>query len=105
LLTQSYKGDFQLRVGDWKYLDHMDSGGNSYNKGPLVKYALPENAPEATGQFYNLAVDPGETNNLFFTEKTKREEMQKLLKELTKKEGGRTAPLESRASGRLQPYK
>ncbi len=93
LLTQSYTGEFQLRVGDWKYLDHMGSGGNSYEKGTLMKYALPEREPEATGQLYNLAVDPGETNNLFFTERTKREEMQKLLKELIKKEGGRTAPL------------
>jgi arylsulfatase A len=93
LLTQSYRGEFQLREGDWKFLNHMGSGGNSYDKGELKKYALPENAPEATGQLYNLAVDPGETNNLFFTEMAKREEMQGLLKELTKKEGGRTAPL------------
>ena len=93
LLTQSYRGEFQLRVGDWKYLDHMGSGGNSYEKEPLAKYALKEQAPEATGQLYKLAEDPGETNNLFFTEKAKREEMQNLLKTLTRADGGRTAPL------------
>ena len=93
LLTQSYRGEFQLRVGDWKYLDHVGSGGNFYHKAPLSKYALPEKEPKATGQLYNLAVDPGETNNLFFSNTAKREEMRNLLKTLTKKEGGRTAPL------------
>ena len=40
MLTQSFRGEFQVRQGDWKYLDHMGSGGNNYNKGPLQKYAL-----------------------------------------------------------------
>ncbi|MEY3394704.1 MAG: hypothetical protein RL346_940 [Verrucomicrobiota bacterium] len=49
----------------------------------LTKYEIPDDS----------AANFSETNNLFFTERTKREEMQKLLKELIKKEGGRTAPL------------
>ena len=57
------------------------------------EYALPETAPEATGQFFNLADDPGETTNLFFTETAKRKELQALLKKLTPKENGRSAPL------------
>jgi arylsulfatase A len=27
---------------------------------------LPDNAPEAPGQLYNLETDPGETDNLYF---------------------------------------
>lgn len=32
----------------------------------LKSYALPEKAPEAPGQLYNLETDPGETTNLYF---------------------------------------
>jgi len=93
MLTQSFRAEFQLRQGNWKYLDHMGSGGNRYNQGILEKYALPETAPKATGQLFNLETDPGETTNLFFKEADKREELQRLLKELTPKMGGRSAPL------------
>ena len=91
LLTQSFRGEFQIRQGQWKYLDHTGSGGNSYAKDPMKKYALPESAPAATGQLYNLQTDPGETTNLFFTEDAKRKEIQKLLEHL--KSSGRSAPL------------
>ena len=90
LLTQSFRGEFQLRQGDWKFLDHQGSGGNGYDKGILQKYALKETEPDAPGQLYNLATDPGETTNLFVKESDKREEMQALLKKL--KESGRSAP-------------
>lgn len=90
MLTQSFRGEFQLRQGDWKYLDHMGSGGNDYGKGIMKAYALPELAPDATGQLYNLKSDPGETTNLFFKEEAKRKEMQQLLEHL--KSSGRSAP-------------
>ena len=70
------------------------AGGNDYAKGILHKYALPETAPEATGQLFDLAKDPGETKNLLFEEVGKRQELQALLARLTAKEGGRTAPVE-----------
>jgi arylsulfatase A-like enzyme len=89
LLTQSFAGEFQLRQGDWKYLDHKGSGGNQY-KGILEKYILPETEPEAPGQLYNLATDPGETTNLYFKEAAKRQQLQALLKNL--KTSGRSAP-------------
>lgn len=92
LLTQSFRGEYQLRRGSWKYLDHAGSGGNDYTRGPLAAYALPELAPEATGQLYDLATDPGETRNLFFEEPEGRAQMQALLAELTDPEGGRSAP-------------
>ena len=61
LLTQSFRGEFQIRKGDWKYLDHQGSGGNGYDKEPMKRFALADTAPEAPGQLYNLAIDPGET--------------------------------------------
>jgi len=90
LLTQSFRGEFQIRLGNWKYLDHQGSGGNGYKIGPLKKYRLVEDEPEAPGQLYNLTTDPGETKNLYFKEEAKRKEMQALLKKL--KESGRSAP-------------
>lgn len=91
LLTQSFRGEFQIRQGHWKYLDHKGSGGNDYQQQDLLKYALPETAIEASGQLYNLANDPGEKINLFFTEAEKRIELQELL--MHSKESGRSAPL------------
>ncbi|MCA9049230.1 MAG: sulfatase-like hydrolase/transferase, partial [Planctomycetaceae bacterium] len=90
LLTQSFRGEFQIRQGDWKYLDHRGSGGNSYDRPPLSQYALPEKTPDAPGQLYNLKHDPGETTNLYFTETAKREELRALLESL--KSSGRSAP-------------
>ena len=90
LLTQSFRGEFQIRLHNWKYLDHKGSGGNSYEKGILKKYALEETAPDAPGQLYNLTNDAGETTNLFFKEPDKRVQLQTLLNNL--KESGRSAP-------------
>ena len=90
LLTQSFRGEFQVRKGNWKYLDHKGSGGNSYESGMMKKYALPEKAPAATGQLYNLDTDPSEMTNLFFAETEKRKELQELLGYL--KSSGRSAP-------------
>ena len=97
LLTQSFRGEFQIRQGNWKYLDHMGSGGNNYDSKPLKKYALPETAVDASGQLFNLSDDPGETTNLFFTEADKRKELQDLLQEL--KSSGRSAPLNRQPLG------
>lgn len=52
MLTQSFRGEFQIRLGDWKFLDHMGSGGNGYEKGVMKAYAVPEAAPDAIGQLY-----------------------------------------------------
>lgn len=91
MLTQSFRGEFQIRQGNWKYLDHIGSGGNNYEKNKdLKKYMLPEKAEGALGQLYNLTNDPGETTNLFFKEAHKRKELQQLLEQL--KSSGRSAP-------------
>jgi hypothetical protein len=89
----SYLAPGQLTIAEmlWKYLDHMGSGGNNYSNGMLMEYALPETAPDATGQLFNLAEDPGETTNLFFAESARRKQMQALLKKLTSPKNGRSA--------------
>jgi len=98
LLTQSFRGEFQIRQGNWKYLDHKGSGGNNYYETVyLSKYILPENEPNADGQLYNLDADPGETTNLFFTEVEKRKELQELLQHL--KSSGRSAPKDRQPLG------
>ncbi len=97
MLTQSFRGEFQIRQGNWKYLDHMGSGGNNYESKNLKKYALPETEPDASGQLYNLTNDPGETTNLFFSAADKRKELQKLLQHA--KSSGRSAPLNRQPLG------
>jgi len=97
LLTQNFRGEFQLRQGNWKYINHRGSGGNNYEVGFFKTYALPETAGDAPGQLYNLLDDPGETTNLYFKEAEKREGLQKLLEEL--KSSGRSAPLNRQPIG------
>lgn len=68
ILQQTIKLDLAIRKGQWKYLDHQGSGGNNYEREgawSMKAYALPEKDPEAPGQLYNLATDPGETKNLY----------------------------------------
>ncbi len=58
-----------IRWGRWKYLDHRGSGGNDYGRDGrwgMKAYALPETAPDAPGQLFDLEADPGETTNLYF---------------------------------------
>jgi arylsulfatase A-like enzyme len=97
LLTQNFRGEFQIREGNWKYINHKGSGGNNYEEDFLKTYALPETAPDAQGQLYNLLDDPGETTNLYFKEAEKRKGLQKLLEEL--KSSGRSAPLNRQPIG------
>ncbi|XZE45134.1 sulfatase family protein [Pirellulaceae bacterium SH467] len=71
LITQAFGGvkTLAIRRGPWKYMDHIASGGNRYDSNPSLRpYALPEAAPEAPSQLYNLQSDPGETKNLFWDE-------------------------------------
>jgi arylsulfatase A-like enzyme len=92
MLTQSFRGEFQLRMGKWKLLAHRGSGGNDYSRGELRSYALPEEDIEAAGQLYNLELDPGETRNLYSAEEARVEEMIEILKRTTAPKSGRTAP-------------
>lgn len=98
LVTQSFRGEYQLRVGDWKYLAHQGSGGNNYSRGKMANYVIDDGSGDAPAQLYDLASDPGETRNLYATEPERRERMETLLEELSGKEG-RSAPTGRRARG------
>ena len=79
-----------IRRGPWKYLDHKGSGGNNYRRGALTRYALPDTAPDAPGQLYNLEKDPGETTNLYHKRPDVVKELKAKLEEF--KKSGRSAP-------------
>lgn len=85
-LHQTISLALAIRQGPWKYLDHRGSGGNSYEKGIMLPFALPDTAPAAPGQLYNLDDDPGETNNLYFKEPDIARKMKALL-EASKQNG------------------
>lgn len=89
-IHQTIKLDLAIRRGPWKYLDHRGSGGNNYTSGELKAFALPDTAPEAPGQLYNLESDPGERTNLYFQHPEIVKELRGLLE--ASKTSGRTAP-------------
>jgi arylsulfatase A-like enzyme len=92
LLMQAFAGDrtLSIRRGNWKYIAHRGSGGNNYDNGELKPYALPDTDPEAPGQLYDLASDPGETTNLYSKKPGIVKELQALLEE--SKKSGRSRP-------------
>jgi arylsulfatase A-like enzyme len=93
LLQQAFSGPrtLSIRRGHWKYLDHPGSGGNRYENNPQLKpFILPDTAPGAPGQLYNLEADPGETRNLYFEHPEIVKELKALLDQ-------------SKASGRSRP--
>ncbi len=89
ILQQAFGGsrNLSIRSGNWKYLDHTGSGGNNYENNPELKpFALPEAAPDAPGQLYDLETDPGEKTNLYF-EKPEIVQSLKTQLDATKKSG------------------
>jgi arylsulfatase A len=93
VLQQGFGGSryLAIRRGNWKYLDHTGSGGNRYETHELLKeYQLPETAPEAPGQLYDLETDPGETQNLYFEHPEIVSELKALLTQSMA--SGRSAP-------------
>ena len=93
-LHQTISLAMAIRRGPWKYLDHKGSGGSNYSRDGewgLKQYALPEKAPGAPGQLYNLESDPGETDNLYFKRPGIVKELKAKLEEF--KQGGRSAPV------------
>lgn len=89
-LHQTISLALAIRRGPWKYLDHRGSGGNNYDRGELQRFALPDTAPDASGQLYNLETDPGEKVNLYFQHPEIVKELKALLDQ-------------SKASGRSRP--
>ena len=94
ILHQAFSGQktLAIRRGPWKYIDHVGSGGNRYdNNAGLKPFAIPDNAPTAPAQLYNLDADPGETKNLYFEEPKVVEELKGLLDQ-TKRSGRSRGP-------------
>lgn len=89
-LHQTIQLALAIRKGPWKYLDHQGSGGNNYAMDRLAAFRLPESAPDAPGQLYNLDVDPGETNNLYHEHPEMVAELKALLE--SSKKSGRSRP-------------
>ncbi len=89
-LHQTISLALAIRKGPWKYFDHSGSGGNNYDQGELKRFALPDTAPEAPGQLYNLDTDPGETVNLYFKHPEIVSELKSLLE--SSKLQGRSPP-------------
>ena len=97
VLHQTISLALAIRKGPWKYLDHKGSGGNNYEKKgwyDLRPYALPDTAPDAPGQLYDLDEDPGETKNLYFERPEIVKELKARLEEF--KASGRSVPHRSR---------
>lgn len=95
LLQQAFNGQrtLSIRRGSWKYLAHTGSGGNRYDNNPGLKpFSLPDTAPDAPGQLYNLETDPGERTNLANERPEIAAELNKLLEH-------------SKATGRSRPGK
>ena len=94
LLQQAFSGQktLSIRRGPWKYLAHTGSGGNRYENNPGLKpFSLPDTAPDAAGQLYNLEMDPGEKTNLVLQRPDIAAELNELLER--SKSTGRSRPL------------
>ena len=93
-LHQTISLALAIRRGPWKYLDHRGSGGNRYDNAELKPFALPDTAPDAPGQLYNLETDPGETVNLYFKHPEIVSELKALLKrsKVQRRSASRTSP-------------
>lgn len=99
VIHQGFGGDrfLAIRQGPWKLLAHQGSGGNAYDRHPRLKaYQLPNVAPQAAGQLYNLDTDPGETHNLYEQEPEKAAELERLLRQSI--ESGRSVPVRTAAA-------
>jgi len=90
LLQQTISLKLSIRKGKWKYLDHKGSGGNSYRSQRMKPFALPDTAPDAPGQLYDLQVDPGETTNLYHKQPAIVKELKAQLEQY--KSSGRSVP-------------
>jgi arylsulfatase A len=80
MVHHSSGGYYGIRLGDWKYIDGLGSGGFSHP----AKLAPEKNGP--TGQLYNLKNDACESDNLFFQYPEKTAELAALMREIIENE-------------------
>ncbi len=83
VVHHSSRGLFAVRAGRWKLIEGRGSGG--FSTTPAEEAEMTEQ-----GQLYDMLADPGETNNLYATEKDKVKELSALSESI--KAGNRTLP-------------
>ena len=95
IIHQGFAGDKKLAIRSkhWKYLNCGDSGGNNYQKQPLLRPYFDESESTADAQLYNLEIDPRETNNLYLQEPSVAIRMRAKLEEI-KSVSGKSRPQE-----------
>ena len=80
IVNHSVSGVFAIRRGEWKLIQGLVSGGFS---SPRVEEPEPDGP---VGQLYNLADDPGETENLYLDRPEIVEQLSVLLTEYQQQE-------------------
>jgi len=78
LIAASSLGAITMRSGQWKFINRLGSGGFS---DPKTEQPKPEGT---TAQLYDLAADPGETNNLAHNEAERIASYQRQVETLLK---------------------
>jgi arylsulfatase A-like enzyme len=79
MVHHSSNGFYGIRMGDWKYIDGLGSGGFSHPS----KLNPEKNGPK--GQLYNINEDAPESQNLYFQYPGKVNELTKIMKEIVEK--------------------
>jgi arylsulfatase A-like enzyme len=79
MVHHSSGGFYGIRLGDWKFIDGLGSGGFS-NPSKLIP---DEKGPK--GQLYNVKEDALESQNLYFQNPEKVAELSKIMKEIVEK--------------------
>jgi len=90
VIHHSVSGHFAIRQGKWKLIMFRGSGGS------LAPRFIEPRAGEAPYELYNLAIDPGETTNLYFDHPDIVEGLQSEISKIIKT--GRSTP------GHPQPF-
>jgi arylsulfatase A-like enzyme len=80
VVMQSGNGAMLIRSGDWKLINQLGSGGFS-----KPDYIQPGPGDPA-GQLYNLALDPGESNNVYLEHPDIVDRLTKEMKQILEKE-------------------
>ena len=80
IVNHSASGVFAIRQGEWKLIQGLGSGGFS---SPRIEEPEPDGP---VGQLYNLADDPGETENLYLDRPEIVEQLSELLTEYQQQE-------------------
>ncbi|MCR9200391.1 MAG: arylsulfatase [Planctomycetaceae bacterium] len=86
LVLKSGGGHMAIRSGDWKYIDRLGSGGFSKPRRESPDPGQPD------GQLYNLADDPGETNNLVASEPKIARRLKARMQGIARASGQRMMP-------------